>query len=288
MSARQVIKSLSREKYTVKLIEVGKDGRFTLPKINLAFIAMHGKFAEDGRLQGLLDIHDVPYTGSGVLASAVGMNKSLARKVVGSRGIVSPENFEIFNLKTRGIAERIKKSFGFPCVVKPNESGSSVGVSIVTEERQLTSALKKAFKEDDSVIVERYVKGLEVTCGVLGNSYRSELYALPVVEIIPGAQFFDYKAKYSSKATKEICPARLSPSLTRKIQSAAQTAHEALGCDGLTRSDFILSEDEELYFLEINTIPGMTENSLCPKEAKAAGISFTEFLDMQVKLALSK
>jgi len=314
-SAAQVIKNLSPDKYDIRLIEVSETGRWLLhgtpttlieqtseaPKtspipfegqqdLDLAFIAMHGTFAEDGRLQSLFEILNITYSGSGVLASAIGMNKSKTCELVGRRGIVSPQMFELYKAPTDldALDIQIQESIHYPCVIKPNASGSSVGVSLVDNKQMLADALSLAFAEGGSVLVEQYVHGREVTCGVFGNSHQTELTAMPVVEVITKSRFFDYNAKYESAETQEICPANLSPEVTAQIQRAAQTAHETLGCDGLTRSDFILSDDGTLYFLEINTIPGMTEASLCPKEAAAMGMSFSQLLDIQIDLALKR
>lgn len=293
-SAEQVAHNLPTNKYDVHIIEI-PDGSIApvfdqLQGIDVAFIAMHGTYAEDGRIQGLLDMLGIPYTGSGVLASAIGMNKAKTCELVGLHGVRSPQFFELYAMSenTQTLAEKIKNDIGFPCVIKPNESGSSVGVSIIHDESAIEAAVRTAFAEDDSVLVEQYIKGREVTCGVLGNTYQTELRALPIVEIIAKASFFDYHAKYESKETQEICPANLSPTLVEQIQHMAKHAHEALECNGLTRSDFMIAQDGTPYFLEINTIPGITEASLCPKEAKAAGISFPEFLSMQIELALAK
>lgn len=183
----------------------------------------------------------------------------------------------------------VESKIGFPCVVKPNESGSSIGVSIVDNKAHLDRAMRQAFNEDSSVVVEQYIKGREFTCGILGNSGSNEIIALPLVEIVSSeSKFFDYNAKYFSENTKEICPANIDQELNSRIQNSAKMVHEILGCDGLTRSDFMLSEENILYFLEINTIPGQTESSLCPKEAKAVRWSFGEFVEKQIKLALER
>lgn len=306
LSAAQVMKNLSPEKYDTRLIEVGTDGRWSFDGavipfgntlgLDVALIAMHGTGAEDGRLQGLFETIGIPYTGSGVLASAIGMDKALTNELVAMRGVPVPRWFELHHMMPDDVDvldARIRNEVGYPCVIKPNASGSSVGVSLLEGEGLglcglLVGAVAAAFEEDDSVLVQRCVKGREVSCGVLGNTHASDVRALPVIEIVSASAFFDYAAKYESKETREVCPAELPDALTTRVQKAAVSAHEALGCDGLTRSDFIIGEDGVPYFLEINTIPGMTETSLCPQEARAAGISFAELLDMQVEMALHK
>ena len=305
-TTEQIAKALPKNKYNVFQIEIKKNRKWFLKntkkiieiekflsakKIDLAFVALHGKFGEDGIIQALLEYYQIPYTGSGVLASALGMNKFKCLELVEKYKIKVPKSFCVNkNKKLSEIKAKIKKQIGYPCVIKPNESGSSIGVSIIKKEKELPKALKKAFLEDDYVLVEEFIKGREITCGVLGNTGKTEILPLPPVEIIShDSTFFDYQAKYLSKATEEICPAKLNKRLTFKVQNFAQKAHEIIGCKGLTRSDFILRDkDNEFYFLEINTIPGQTEASLCPKEAKALKISFSKFIEKQIELALKK
>lgn len=336
-SGEQVARNLPRDKYDVRVLEISKDNRWLLrsnlamigktlddkrtlvvsdqnalinqkkisQKVDVVFIALHGKYGEDGRIQALLDLVGVPYTGSKVLASALGMNKIKANDLVEKYGIRVPKTLAInkSNFQIKKITADMIKQVGFPCVIKPNESGSSVGITIVKNQQGLRKAFSSAFKEDDTVLVQKYIQGREITCGVLGNSsdsvytstripkgyrWRSKLIAMPPVEIISDNEFFDYNAKYFSKKTQEICPAKISKKSTKEVKSLAKKVHQTLGCDGLTRSDFILTPQGKYYFLEINTIPGLTEASLCPKEARAMGWSFSEFLDRQIQLALEK
>jgi D-alanine-D-alanine ligase len=315
----QIAKTLPKNKYKLTLAEITKEGKWMLrdgasqmvsdsknistaliPSSNslelkaydVAFVGMHGRFGEDGKVQALLEIIGIPYTGSGVLASALGMNKMRTIEIVGKYGIQSPKlmtlrtmpaktNWESFQLK-------VARASGYPCVVKPNESGSSIGISMVRKKEDLLSAIKKAFKEDAIVLIEQYIKGKEVTCAVMGNTGETELVALPPIEIVPAGDFFDYDSKYFSKKTQEICPARITKSQTSKLQALAQKAHAVIGCDGLSRSDFILTARGTFYFLEINTIPGLTEASLAPKAALAHGMPFPKFLDKQIQLAMAK
>lgn len=261
-------------------------------KIDIAFIALHGKNGEDGKIQALLDLLGIAYTGSGVLASALGMNKAKCSEIVGSHKISIPKfiSFSSHNKNFKLIKERIKKDIGYPCFVKPNESGSSIGISLVENEKDVLPAIKKAQKENGNILIQERIKGRELTCGVLGNTGQTDLVILPPVEIITHeSKFFDYKTKYFSKTVEEICPAKIGKKIKRKVKNTAKRIHEILGCDGLTRSDFVLSsKNNKLYFLEINTIPGQTQASLCPKEAKAMGIEFSKFLDMQIELAIKK
>lgn len=317
-TGEQVLKALPA-KYTPHLIEIKKDGRWLLkadyPKqiatgknkvrtlvphqkqqfsdFDIAFIAMHGKFGEDGKIQALLETIGIPYTGSGVLASALGMNKRKTLEVLGRYDIKTPRFTFLCSMPdSKSQLTKVKKiiaeQVGYPCVIKPNESGSSIGISIVRNEKEVQAGLEKAFKEDSSVLIEEYIKGLELTCAVIGNSGQTPLTALPPVEIISANEFFDYDAKYFSKETQEICPARINEQQTKQLQNLSKKVHEIIGCDGLSRSDFILTSKNQLYFLEINTIPGLTETSLSPKEAIASGMTFSEFLDKQVELALLK
>lgn len=313
-SGLQVVKHLPKEKYDASLVHIARDGRWIrmdrkqarplrifhssgridgsdLLRFDVAFVALHGKFGEDGKVQALLDIIGLPYTGSGVLASALGMNKLKTAELLEEAGIAVPKTLALPHgilkkdfLKTERV---VRKEIGYPCVVKPNESGSSVGVSIVRESRELIPAIQKAFREDDVVLVQEYIDGRELTCGVMGNK-GGKLEALPPVEIIAhDAKFFDYDAKYNSKATEEICPAPLSPAQEKRVMNLAAEAHRVIGADGLTRTDFMLDRNK-FYVLEVNTSPGLTAASLCPKEARAAGMEFSEFLDKLVQMALDK
>ncbi len=287
-SAAHVLRSLDATRYDARIIEIDTHGEWadTAP-MDLALIAMHGTFAEDGTLQTKLKELGIPYTGSNPIASALGMDKARAHERIAARGLSNPRSI-VCTRDTPRIRAQIEQSFGFPCFIKPNASGSSVGMSLVDEPSALDAALATAFAECETVLVQERVRGREFSCGTLGNSGQTDILSLPVVEIITTARFFDYDAKYDASKTREVCPAEIDAALAARIQDAARIAHEALGCDGLTRSDFIASEDGTIYFLEINTIPGMTEASICPKEAAALGWSFADLLDKQIALALQR
>lgn len=319
MTASQIAKFLSKDKYAVKIIEITPKKTWVIrhdideisigpmdnelavvnnnldrlninESIDVAFLALHGKFGEDGRIQAMLDYWQIPYTGSGVLASAIGMNKLKCIEVLNSYGIKVAPHIVVTkrDADLLGLNHKIRESINYPVVVKPNESGSSVGVSIVKDFDQLKTALEAAFKEDNIILLEKFISGRELTCAVLGNTRDKELLALPPVEIITEAdEFFDYQNKYFSGKTQDICPADIGPKLTEEIKQTSKRIHTILGCDGLTRSDYIL-HDGELYFLEINTIPGLTEVSLAPRAAKAIGWTFAEFLEKQIELARQK
>ncbi len=287
-TAEQIVLNLSSDKYEVNKVEVNSDFHWALElrqnKPDVAFIALHGKFGEDGRTQSVLEYLGIKYTGSGVLASAFGMDKIRCSGFLSEGGLNIPKmvSFSRAVDLDQALLE-VKEKISFPCVVKPNESGSSVGVTICQNEEDFKLGWEKAFKEDSLILVEEYIKGKELTSGVLGNT-GSELLALPPIEIVPHKEFFDYAAKYQ-KESDEICPANISVELTKEVQEASVLAHKLLGCRGLTRSDFIY-DGSKLYFLEINTLPGQTKESLCPKEAAAIGLSFSEFLEKQIQLAL--
>ena len=256
-------------------------------KIDVAFLLLHGVNGEDGTIQGFLDLLGIPYQGAGVLGSALSMDKNLAKTMYQLNGLpVAPWVMaEPGNLQDAG---RILAKVGLPCVVKPVRQGSSIGMSIVRQAEKLPEALRLALRHDDSVMVEKYIKGRELTAGVLGNA---SLEALPLVEVIPGAkfEFFDYEAKYQPGASREICPAEVSDAVQCKAQEYAVQAHRCLQLRGYSRTDMILAADEdELYLLETNTIPGMTPTSLLPQAAAAAGYSFSALLDRLIELAQEK
>ena len=286
-SGKQVFEALDKDKYDI----LTYDPRTDIPrlvadaaKIDCALIILHGPYGEDGTIQGLLDLLDIPYQGAGVLGSAVAMNKLLSKHLYERAGLTVPP----YALAARGEAvdaAAIVDRLGLPLVVKPVETGSSVGMSIVRDTPSLRSAVEKALTFGATAMIEAYITGTEITCGVLGNQ---ELEALPLIEIIPGEryEFFDYEAKYQPGATEEICPARLDDRLTAKAQACALTAHKVLYCQGYSRTDMIL-KDGEFFVLETNTIPGMTATSLFPQSAGAAGISFTELLDRLIELGMA-
>lgn len=286
ISGREVVKNLDKEKYRVSSLVIPKNGgqvQVDPKKTDVVFIAMHGPFGEDGTVQGMLEMMGVKYTGSGVLASALGMDKIMFRKVMQVENIPSPKYVAIH--KNQGTAE-IVKVLGKPLYfVKPFAQGSSVGTTIVEQKKNLIKALNKAFKYGDTVIVEEYIKGTEVTCALFGNENP---LALPVIEIIPKNKYFDYESKYAEEGTQEIVPARISKSMTKKVQNLAIKVYRAIGCRGFARVDFLLRDNKTPVVLEVNTIPGLTPMSLFPKAAKAAGISYNKLLDKIIKYAIEK
>jgi D-alanine-D-alanine ligase len=248
-------------------------------------IILHGPFGEDGTVQGLLELLNIPYQGSGVLGSALAMNKTVTKQLYEKAGLPVPP-YIVYDRDQSVDAAECADRIGLPMVVKPVEAGSSVGMSIVKSTADLQGALEKAGEFDNAILVESFIEGTELTAGVLGNK---ELDALPLIEIIPDEsyEFFDYEAKYKAGATQEICPARISEELTRRAQDYAKIAHQTLFCKGYSRTDMIL-KGEELYVLETNTIPGMTATSLYPQAAQEAGMSFSQVLDKLIELGLEE
>ena len=256
-------------------------------RIDVAFLAIHGKYGEDGTIQGFLELIGTPYTGSGVLASALAMDKVMAKRVLAAEGIPVPRGIHISGADfAHDASAAIAKANAFlPAVVKPSKQGSSVGMSLVGSPNAMEVAVRTALDHDDEVLIEEHVFGTEITVGVLGVVGSSELQALPVVEIVPKRAFFDYQAKYDPDQCEEICPARISEEATRNAQELALRAHRSLSCRGYSRTDMILGPSGPVV-LEVNTLPGMTMNSLLPKAAAAAGIPFGELLHRIVSLAL--
>jgi len=255
--------------------------------IDVAFLALHGKYGEDGTLQGFLELIGIPYTGSGVLASALAMDKVMAKRVLSGAGIPLPRGVHISRADlTRDRSAALAKATAWlPAVVKPSKQGSSVGMSLVDSPEAMEIAVRIALDHDDEALVEERIFGTEITVGVLGVVGSPDLQALPVVEIVPKRPFFDYQAKYDPDQCDEICPARISEEATLSAQALALRAHRILGCRGYSRADLILGPVGPVV-LEVNTLPGLTMNSLLPKAAAAAGIPFGELLHRIVSLAL--
>lgn len=284
----QVFNALDTSKYHVLRYDPKMDLHLLVKdasKIDVALIILHGPYGEDGRIQGFLDLLDIPYQGSGVLGSALAMNKIATKQVYHQSGLPAP-SYVVINKEDDVDPESCFKKLGLPVVVKPACAGSSIGMSLVKEKNDFQKALETAFLHDDTLLIEAFISGLEITGSVIGNE---NLTALPIVEIIPNKNydFFEYEAKYNSGETTEICPARISETLTKKAQSYAKTAHKALFCRGYSRTDMICFQDD-IYVLETNTIPGMTQTSLLPLAANTAGISFAALLDQLIELAIEE
>lgn len=248
---------------------------------DVAFICLHGRLGEDGTIQGLLEVLGLPYVGSGVLASALAMDKVASKHIFRAAGIKTPDSVTL--LEPPADTAAIVEELGVKLVVKPVSEGSSVGMSIVHDPTELPTAIALAFEHDTTVLVERFVSGTEVTVGVIGND---ELLALPTLEIVPQHEFYDYDSKYVPGMSAHIIPARVSEGAREECQRVALEAHRALGCRGMSRSDTIVTAEGDVYLLELNTIPGMTATSLLPDSARAAGIEFPALCERLVALAL--
>lgn len=264
-----------------------------LANVDVICNALHGFFGEDGKVQQILEHHKIPYTGSGIFASAVAMNKLIARKMFRTAGLLIPKGIGMRRYGDESfetLAGRVLRAFPPPWIVKPAANGSSVGVSIARHSNDLVPALEKAAAEDEEerVLIEEYLKGREVTCGVLEHFNGADHFALPPIEICPPprAEFFDYQVKYDG-STNEICPAEFFDAMLKKIRETAVRAHTALGCRDYSRTDMILA-GTNLYVLEVNTLPGFTKESLFPKAAAAAGLSFSDLLDHLLTNALER
>jgi len=337
MTGRNVLENLDKGKYKPIPIFITKEGtwirgkeelkpREALYDIDIVFNALHGEYGEDGTVQAVLDYLKIPYTGSGVFASRLGMNKALSRSIFKEYGLPVPRyillNKEDWICGSDSLPDFIKDKVGIPCVVKPNNLGSSVGISIVDRKENINFALSLAFEKANEAIIEEYIKGIEITCGVLENgksNYKEKsdssslkfLEALPVTQIIPpDGRFFDYEVKYNG-TTQEITPALIDERIYKQAQEMAKIAHYALKCKGYSRTDMIIklldvgSEEldvggetisvqasnikfptSNIYILEINTLPGLTKESLLPKAAQTAGLNFSQLLDRIIQSAI--
>lgn len=285
--AAQVEKALDPLKFLVKrydpatdLVSLAQDA----PSIDVAFILLHGLYGEDGTVQGYLDLLGIPYQGSGVLGSAIAMDKNLAKIMYKLHGLPVAD-WEMARPEDAQTPKRLLDRLQLPLVIKPVRAGSSLGMSIAGTLEELAKGIKAAYEHDSQVMVEQFVKGREITGGVLGNE---ELTALPLVEVIPNKEFrfFDYNAKYQPGASRELCPAPISEELSKKAQQLALAAHNALQLRGYSRSDMILTATGDFYLLETNTIPGMTPTSLLPQAASAFGLDFPALLERLIELAI--
>jgi len=275
-SGAAVLAALVANGYRAVGIDVGRDlgARLAEEGIEVAFIALHGRFGEDGSVQGLLEMMGIPYTGSGVLASALAINKVFSKVMFRSAGLtVAP-----YQVLRRG--EQLNLAFALPVVVKPSQEGSSVGVSIVREPGQMEAALSEAFKYDKEILIERFIEAREVQVGILDGE------ALGAIEIVPKGEFYDFEAKYTAGGAEHILPARLPAAIYADVLRAGEKAHASLGCDCYSRVDFLVTSAGECYILEVNTLPGMTDLSLLPEIARGAGIDFAQLVE-RVLLAAS-
>ncbi len=271
MTGKAVLQALKEEEYKVIGIDLDENIVEKLKKyrIDFVFLALHGPIGEDGRIQGLLEILGIPYTGSGTLASALAMNKIYAKQIFSQAGIPTPKWTVLPSLH---VTRYTLHGLNFPLVVKPAAQGSAIGVSIVKKKEGLSSAIKKAKKLDKEVLIEEYIPGKEITVGILGEK------TLPVIEIIPKTIFYDYQAKYAPGGSEHLIPARLEKRVAERTARIALAAHQALGCRAYSRVDLRVDGKGQPWVLEINTIPGMTKRSLLPDAARAMGISFNQLV----------
>lgn len=274
-----VYQALAAQGFNAVAIDVGRDLADVLKSegIEVAFIALHGRYGEDGCVQGLLELLRIPYTGSGVLASALAMHKLYSKQVFAASGILTAP----FRCYRRGETVRLADlPFTLPLVVKPVQEGSSVGVSIVKQEAGLAHALELAFHHDDEILVEQYIKGQEVQIGILDDT------PIGAIEIVPKNEFYDFEAKYTDGMAEHIFPARLKPALYEKALQIGLAAHRSLGCKGYSRVDLLVTSTGDCFVLEVNTLPGMTALSLLPEiAAKGAGLTFEELVSRILKSA---
>ena len=275
LSGRAASSALAERGYQVTDIDVGRDVAEQLRNAapDVALIALHGRYGEDGTIQGVLEFLKIPYTGSGVLASAAANDKLMTKTLLSTAGIPTPEFAEV----TRGA---VQVSVPFPLVVKPNVGGSSIGIQAVKDAGDLPAALKDAFSEDGRGYVEASISGREITVSVVGGE------ALPIVEIVPPAGLFSYDAKYTDAGTRYIVPAKLPDKVAKKATEVSLATYRTLGCAGAARVDLMLDDALNPWVLEINTIPGMTRTSLLPKAASAAGLSFPDLMERMLEGAI--
>jgi D-alanine-D-alanine ligase len=253
-----------------------------LDDVDIVFSALHGKWAEDGTIQSLLELRGIKYTGSKVLASALAMDKEMSKVIFRQSGVQTPDWFTVKNrsFEPTLISDQIKQEIGFPCIIKPNDQGSTVGLKFVKDKSNVDEGINVTKQYSHKALVEKYIPGREITVGILINE------ALPVLEIVPKSGLYDYESKYTIGMSEYIVPAKISEETAKKAQQQALTAFNSLGCEGYARVDFRLSDNNELYCLEVNTLPGMTPLSLVPKAAKAIGISFEELIKKIIQQAL--
>ncbi len=254
---------------------------------DVVIIALHGKGGEDGTIQGMLELLEIPYTGSGVLASALAMDKSMTKRILQAEGIAVPREIVLRRGKDWNVDSldlSIKTDFGYPVILKPNAQGSTIGCNVVHAVDGLRAAVQDAFKYDSTILVEQFIEGIEITAGLLGNE---EPEVLPLIEIEAKGGFYDYEAKYAPGGSMHTIPARISDLAAERAHVYAVRSHKALQCAGMSRVDMMVVDDQP-FVLEVNTIPGMTPTSLLPEAAKAAGIEFPELLDRLIRYAMAR
>jgi D-alanine-D-alanine ligase len=299
-SARSVLAALDPERFETRVLEIGRDGRWALPsgdstglpvptqsaapavlgEVDVVFPVLHGPFGEDGTVQGLLELAGVPYVGAGVLASALCMDKDLFKAVMRDNGIPVTRNVTLRN------GARLESPFGFPVFVKPARLGSSVGISKARDEAELATAIELAFRHDEKVLVEEFVDGIEVECGVLGNAGSAQA-SIPG-EIVAHADWYDYAAKYDDGGMELVVPPRITAEQAARVQELSVRAFVATECEGMARADCFVRSDGEVLVNELNTIPGFTPTSVYAKLFEASGIAYPQLVERLIELALER
>lgn len=290
-SSKGIMKALKENGHEVIGIDFHPERLHEIIALNvdLVFIGLHGKYGEDGSVQGLLDMLEIPYVGSGVLASSLAMDKHTAKQLFSQQAIpvAKDARYQITEqAQVATVVDNIRATFTTPFVIKPNREGSTLGLTIVTDEKQIEKAIEHAIQSDPFILVEEFIKGKELTVPVLGKV--GEEVALPIIEIISKNELYDYEAKYATGGSEHIIPARINEEQTEKIKDYAVKAHQVLGCEIYSRADFLLTDDGTAYILEVNTLPGMTPTSLFPDSAASAGITYEDMIEKFVKLSLVK
>ncbi|MGO4888155.1 D-alanine--D-alanine ligase [Anaerobacillus sp. MEB173] len=286
-SGKGIIEALKNKGHEVVGVDFHPDRLSDIIGLNadMIYIGLHGRFGEDGRIQGLLDMLGIPYVGSGVLGSALAMDKAKSKTFFAKAGIRVAKEKVLYRYNYD--RTQFAHDLGYPVVVKPNQEGSTIGLTIANDEDELLGGIDEAFKFDETVLLEEFISGKEVTVAVMGN--KGDVKALPVVEIVPKNAFYDYESKYAPGMSEHIVPARLADQMTERLQRDAQLAHEVLGCDIYSRVDFIVPHDgSEPVILEVNTLPGMTPTSLYPDAAREIGLSYDDMIEKLIQLSLKK
>lgn len=289
-----VVKALGELGHSVIAIEFKEHQdlieKLTEISVDLVYIGLHGKYGEDGRVQSLLELLDLPYIGSGVMASALAMNKSLSKKIFESVGIATAREILLSKKEIQDdnstLIEKILAKISLPLVIKPNQEGSTIGLSIANDKSEIEKGLLLAQNFDADIMIEEYIEGTEITVAVLGRD--NDIQALPVIEIIPKNKHYDYESKYMPGGSEHIIPARINKESYKLAQKWAVEAHKSLTCETYSRVDFIVNKDNKPIILEINTLPGMTETSLFPDAASSIGLDYKDMLQKIIDYALAK
>lgn len=287
-SGKGIMEALKKQGHEVIGVDFHPDRLdevIALKGVDFVYIGLHGRFGEDGRIQGILDMLEIPYVGSGVLGSALAMDKARAKVFFKKAGIRVAKEKVIEKFAYND--EQITLDFSYPVVIKPNQEGSTIGLTVANNDEELHAGIQEAFRYDRTILIEEFIKGREVTVAVMGEAGKEQ--ALPVVEIIPKNAYYDYESKYSPGMSEHICPAQLDEKVTAYLQKNAVLAHQALGCEVYSRVDFIVPHDgTDPVILEVNTLPGMTPTSLFPDAARAIGLSYEKMIEKLVELSLKK